>query len=662
MLLLRAAFLAFLVCFHVIGAAVLFRRLFPRESPWLGFFVPTLAVMFVFNFAEHFIALPNLGWLLPFTLLGLLSGLMRPGYSWDGLRLPGILFVVIFFLALVVRCLDPGIHDNGEGPADFARILDFSLGDKLPPTDSWCPPYDHGGYYTFQHYGASLLTRLFSVDLGTGYNISFVLLNALTALAGAAMAWSIGGRRTWISVATIAVLLAEFTGSAPILVVMQWFGMSHLNLGDAFHLSVDLNENWDNPQLNPFSSLLAHDAFHQTQRLFTPMYDFYFPEFHANLGGHFMVLASLFMAQEASRTERSNWPWIALVLLPVATLITSTWFFIIVFAISFGGFAVALLMGRRPQNWQFVILAATAGLVLIWPSVGYLIEVASTQKFIWTPASGRTALDVFLLQWWPIYVPWLLLCFVRLGTFPRFLHVLIAVLFVFVEFVTVGDRGLTIEKMWGGLYGMGLVTLWPLVFSQRLLVFRFLTVLFLVVSAGFILIWAKMTQDWVDWDNGVLHLQGDSDIQVDPQKKRLLQVMKQLHAATILSGKSEYSYNQAPEAVGFSENRCYIAWFYQEFQCGHGGEAEYRDKMSNRFFAGTIPDPLAFLQAARIDAVLVWPDDTIPDPILDQLKSQLAPAYDYIDCKGDGPNNAGIFMPRHAVPTLPTTPPAPATP
>ena len=63
MLLLRAVLLELLVCFHVIGGAVLFRRLFPRESPWLAFILPTLVVMCLFNFIEHFIALPNLAWL-----------------------------------------------------------------------------------------------------------------------------------------------------------------------------------------------------------------------------------------------------------------------------------------------------------------------------------------------------------------------------------------------------------------------------------------------------------------------------------------------------------------------------------------------------------------------------------------------------------------------
>ncbi len=87
MLLLRAGLLELLICFHVLGGAVVFRRLFPRESPWLAFILPTLIVMSVLNFIEHFIALPNLVWLLPFTLGGLFLAMARPRYSWEGMRL-----------------------------------------------------------------------------------------------------------------------------------------------------------------------------------------------------------------------------------------------------------------------------------------------------------------------------------------------------------------------------------------------------------------------------------------------------------------------------------------------------------------------------------------------------------------------------------------------
>jgi hypothetical protein len=641
MLLLRAAYLEFLVCFHVIGAAVLFRRFFPRESPWLGFFVPVLAVMFAFNFAEHYLAMPNLGWLLPVTLVGLLWGMVRPGYTWQGLRLPSILFVVIFTLALAVKCLNPAITCNTEGTADFARVLDFCLGDKLPPTDSWMPPYDHGAYYTFQHYGASLLTRLFSLDVGTGYNIGFVLLNTLTVMAGAGAAYAISGRRLWICLAATGILLANFTGSALVLLFLNPWNPD-------FRLSIDINEVWNDPKQNPFWQILAHVPNHPTLRLFTPTFNFYFPEFHANLGGHFMTLATLLFGHEACKNERSNWPWIGLVLLPVATIITSTWFFFIVLTFAVGALAAALLTGRRPQDWRFVLLGAAAGLVLIWPSVGYLLAAGSSQPFSITTPEGRTSFFVAALQWWPVYVPWLLLCFAwaRLSLFARFLHLAFPVMLLVVEYVVIGDRGLTVEKIWGGIYGAGLVTFWPLVFLESGLAFRFVTVLIFFISSVFLFTWTHLSTGWTDWANGYLHLQGDSAIQVVPQKKRLLQVLKRLHGVTILPGKSDWSYNEAPSVIGFSENRCYVAWYNQEIQCGHAGEAEYRDKLNMAFYAGTLPYPLAFLQQNHIAAVLIWPDDQISDALLAQIQTEIGSDYFYVDCKGAGPNNAGVFMPR----------------
>ena len=57
MLLLRALLLWALVSVHVVGGAMLFRRLFAGESAWFGFIVPALAFCLGLNFIEHFVAL-----------------------------------------------------------------------------------------------------------------------------------------------------------------------------------------------------------------------------------------------------------------------------------------------------------------------------------------------------------------------------------------------------------------------------------------------------------------------------------------------------------------------------------------------------------------------------------------------------------------------------
>ena len=68
------------------------------------------------------------------------------------------------------------------------------------------------------------------------------------------------------------------------------------------------------------------------------------------------------------------------------------------------------------------------------------------------------------------------------------------------------------------------------------------------------------------------------------------------------------------------------------------------------------PIPLHFSPAIILRRVLIWPDEKITDDILTKLKAQLSPAYYYIDCKMDEPNNAGIFFRFPGVINTPVTP------
>jgi len=672
MLLLRAILLELMVCFHVVGGAIIFRRLFPRESPWLALIVPTLLVMMICNFIEHAIPLTHLAVLLPFTVAGVLWATLRPGYSWEGLRLPVTLFLLLFTWAFFLKCLNPEITNNTEGVADMARVLDFSLGGTLPPIDSWCPPYDHSGYYTFQHYGASLLKRYFILDIGTGYNMGYTLLNTLTLLAGTGAAYLVSGRRLWVSLVIMLVLLANFTGSY--LFVYFDFLRHHNAILDS-RLSIDIGDAWNDPNRNNIFAWIfqsihkAHPEYGDAPvlRLFTPAFNTYFPEFHANLGGHFMTLFALLAANEANRVERSNWPWICLLAAPCLTIITATWFFIVVTVLSAGGLAVLLIAGRRPENWKIAIAGGIAANILIWPSVDALIGGSYPVIFLQNPWLTWTPFWEFVIQWWPAIIPWFLLLFLihRQSGLVRWIMFALPLLLLFVEVFSFSDRGLTVEKMWGAIYGASLVTFLPLIFIERHPLYRIVTIAFIFLSLVFFWSWARGSVAGYTPMN-FLHLRGDTVLQNDPQKKRILQVLKRLHATTVLSGRSQWSYNMGPSLVDFSENRCFIAWFYQEYQCGHGGEAEYRDRMSNDFYDGKMTDPLPFLRVNDIAAVMIFPDeqpkDSIADDVLAKLKTQLAPDYFYVDCRETGEHNAGVFLrvPNAAGEVHP--PPRPATP
>jgi uncharacterized membrane protein len=423
-----------------------------------------------------------------------------------------------------------------------------------------------------------------------------------------------------------------------------------------YGVSFNINDTWNDHANNPFAWLCAHDKFHPGLKLLPPLYTLYYSEFHANLGGAFMTMSSLLAVSEVFKAGRSNWPWVCLAVLPMAVIITSSWFFIMVLFFCAGSLVLAFISGRRPENWRYACIAAGVGLILFWPSVFSLLGNSNTQiqTFSWTTPDGHTPLWMFVIQWWPVYLPWLFLCFIwhRLDLMGRWIHAAIPLLFIWIEFVTLGDRGLMIEKMWGGLYGAGLVTLLPLAFKQTGLSFRFLTAVLVSSNVLILLMWLKsIYYDPIDGHN-FWRLQGDYYVQHDPQTRRLVQVLSRLHAATILPGKSYWAYNDAPTIVGFSENRCYVAYTYQESQAGHRDEAEYRNVLNNSFYDGTMASPLPFLRSNNIAAVLIWPGDTISDSLLQKFQARIGSDYFYIDCKGDGPNNAGVFMRQSALPEV----------
>jgi hypothetical protein len=638
MLLLRAVFLELLMGFHVVGAAMLFRRLFPRESPWFAFFVPILGLLLALNFFEHFVALTNLGWLLPFSLAGLGWVMIKSRAAWNGMEFPTILFLALFTYVLALKCLLPDISNYSEAAYNLGCVMNYCFGGTLPPVDSWLPPYDYGGYYTFQHYGAAVLKRFFFLDLGTAYNLAFVFLMTWLCFMPAAAGYSISGKK-WIALATMLVIMAGSAGSVP-------FFMYASSQGPDYGQTIDLNSVWNDPTRNPFAWLCAHEKDHPSLNLLPPAYAFFWSEFHATVGGSFLTITTMFVANEVLKKERSDWPWICLPILPMVAIMTSALFMPIIAAFAGTSLLLALGAGRRPRDWKFVALATTLGLVFTWPSVNGLMSNDLPQAIFWTDPADRTPFWMILIQWWPLYLPCLFLIFAwfRLSLMARLCLVLVPSIFIGMEFVTLDGRDVMTEKMWGALYGAGLVTLLPFVFMQKEAPFRALSAGMIVIFAACFLYWMKAYY-WRPIDpHNFCRLQGDAIVQSDAQTRRLVQVLKNLHGATVLPGKSYWNFNYAPEIVEYSENLCFIGYTTHEYNAGHDGEEQYRDALNNAFYAGKLPHPLPFLRANRIAAVLIWPEDQIPDDLLRKFRAELAPDFFYIDCKLNEPNNAGVFL------------------
>jgi hypothetical protein len=124
----------------------------------------------------------------------------------------------------------------------------------------------------------------------------------------------------------------------------------------------------------------------------------------------------------------------------------------------------------------------------------------------------------------------------------------------------------------------------------------------------------------------------------------------------ILTGKSGWSGCPSPLLASFSGNSDYVTW---SFDCDidvyrdTGGEAGRREREVNAIYDGHAADPVSFLHAHHIAAVVIWPDEEIANAVVERLKQQLAPSYVYLDVRPeDAPQSpsAGVFLLQKTAP------------
>ena len=111
------------------------------------------------------------------------------------------------------------------------------------------------------------------------------------------------------------------------------------------------------------------------------------------------------------------------------------------------------------------------------------------------------------------------------------------------------DRYNTMEKIWGCIYGLGLMTFFGFVGAQRNLVVRVLT--------GFIMVCALISL--LGWMHNLYlpawkwNLQADGYVVSNTQKNAILKTMEQTRASTYLAGVCGYNYTEAPAVAVFSD-------------------------------------------------------------------------------------------------------------
>jgi hypothetical protein len=232
----------------------------------------------------------------------------------------------------------------------------------------------------------------------------------------------------------------------------------------------------------------------------------------------------------------------------------------------------------------------------------------------------------------------------KLRAQERWLLAAVPLLLLIFEFVTIGWREPTLEKIWSAIFAVGIVSFWPLVLRQRGWLYRVVAVLLVAVIGLSLVDWWRVNVLFFGYTQYISRIEGDGVLYSDPQEHRILEVADRLKNQTILCGQMNWGYCLSPAVANFTANQCLTGWTYPEELAGHGPEAHAREDFADSFYAGHMADPLPYLSAHNVAAVLIWPENKISDEILAQMQKALAPDYVYIDCKQDGPNNAGLFL------------------
>ena len=140
-----------------------------------------LAICLALFSLEHFVGLGSLYPLfLPLTALSLfVIWRERARFLDEKFRTSEIVFLV---RAALWRCLAIVVSGGRRGqrpPHRFSLRLELSRRHEAAPVDYWLPYQRLDYYYTFQHYSAALLGRVFGLGPGASFTFAPIILPAL---------------------------------------------------------------------------------------------------------------------------------------------------------------------------------------------------------------------------------------------------------------------------------------------------------------------------------------------------------------------------------------------------------------------------------------------------------------------------------------------------
>ena len=472
---------------------------FPATARAAGIVILCLALFSL----EHFIGLGSLRAAgLPLTALSLY--VIWHERAWlrnEVFKADQISFLCAFLYGAVWRLSSPEIVEHNDRLTDFHLVSNYLVGTRLPPLDYWLPYQSLDYYYTFQHYSAALLGRLFGLGPGASFNLAAVVLAALVL----ALAWeflTLLHVRFSLRLLSVASLAIGGTGVAPLFHLITIPPRTFIGGGPAtdavFHNSRFVG--W-------FEASVASDAWRALFGDATPRaillpietfgYQYPLGGYHAVLSGfllQFMALA-IFVAHPLASTKiRARLDFVLGLTVPV-TVCVNAWI-LPLHAVLVS--AWKLWERRVSGKWDllYLVTGIGAGVLLLLPFLAGLGAATGHMELQLVRAAQRAPLVQFLIVFWPLIV----LAFAvplsgQVKPLTGFLAAVFLALLACSELFNAFDGGYKGEmlrfnsalKWWGWIFTGGVFSISACLLASNRFAVRLLAAIVLVVVSAFAL-------------------------------------------------------------------------------------------------------------------------------------------------------------------------------
>lgn len=643
--LLTTALTIGLIVLNLIGLALAAHRV--MRSYVLARVVSPMALAVGLFFVEHFVGLGSLAFAWPLATAASVWLIARDHEVIVRHWKVEAAFIVAFQWVFAWRVAFPGLVASSEKIGDLAMIMSYAPGTTLPPMDVWLPPYPFDVYYSFQHYAAALLGRIFQLGPGLTYHLAMSTLMALTitAAAGAVHAICPYPRRAALVVFAFA---AGGTGvSLPIHLLMQ---------APMLHSSMRFIGDTATTQFldTPLGAAVAATATASTPKLPTETFAYLISigDYHPMLSGFYLLTVGLLAIAlyEAGRAPRAALATLAAT--PVVCVIANAWTMPLQAAMV-GAWLLYRRMQRLHVDWAALLAGGIGTAALCYP---FLVRFAyHTNDLGLSLRPVRAGQHAPILQALMVLYPVLAAPLLILVTGNRrhwstwcaglWLLLLAGSEVVFIDDIYGGayDRFNTTLKWWPWIQAGALLTCgaYAMRSSRRALRWGMAAVLVAVsaysVDMGRALAFGRKV------DAG--RLDGAAWITDDIGERAILEFLTAQPRAIVLQRLESAAFTPAPALVLFAGQVAFMGWpSHEQLWRGQRIDIGARADEVKRFYAGEMTDAAAWLAGNRIEHVL-WlkTERAMPAGTFARIQEQIGADYLWREFYRSGDFRVGVW-------------------